>query len=498
MRGLKTLLLVTATTMMLGCQPPAPPPEPVAVKPPPLQLMTITSSSPEAIAAIRTGMDLADNIRQAEAIDQFNKALSLDANSALAHALVGSVTPGTPGMTHLTQAETLAAALPEAERSYIRSLAAERRGEDEKSLQLLQASAAAAKDDWRLQAILCARLNGDSRLDDAAAACEKAASLNPKAGSAYNSLGYIRLAQGRNDEAVAAFTKYSELSPTEPNPADSLAEALMSSGRHDEAEATYQKALAIQPGFWPAWGGIAQSRFFRGDWNGGRDALAKEKEAATRAIDKAEADIALAWSYFAEGKTSEGLKTLDAVETMAKAESLEVTYAWLPLDRARMLTLSGKASKAIPLTDEAITRSAGLPGGNAGSILRGSLLARLEAESALGKAADAQATLAKIETEFGKTPASPSRESKLAYARGEAALAAKDPAAAAAQFALCIPDDAYCQLEHAKALRTAGDMAGAAASAERLLSRHRREVLHVWIESQARPLAPAAPTTTGT
>jgi Flp pilus assembly protein TadD len=460
--------------------------------------MSLTSKAPEAVAAIRAGLELTDNIRVPEAIEQFNQALALDPDCAMAHALLGSVTPGATGLAHLARAETLAATLPDAERSYIQSFAAGRRGENEASLSLLQAAVTAAPDDWRLHAQLGARLNGQFRLEEAAAELAKAAALNPTAGTIYNSLGYIRLAQGRNDDAIAAFTKYAELSPSEPNPADSLAEAQMSAGLFAEAEASFQKALAIQPSFASAWGGIAQSRFFRADWIGGRDALAKQKETSTRAVDKVDSDLALAWSYFCEGKATEGLKTLDAVEAVTKAESLDVAWAWLPIDRARMLTLSGKAAKAVALTDEAITRTAGLPGGPAADILEKSLLTRLEAEAALGKATDAQATLARLETEVAKTPASPRRESLLAYARGEAALAAKDNMAAASQFALCIPDDSYCHLEHARALKAAGDPAAAAASASALVSRHRRDWIYTWIEAQAKPLAAGAAVTTGT
>src|SRR3990172_9231513 len=103
MRGMKPLLLVTATALLVGCQAtPPPPPVEVAVKPPPPKLMSVTSTSQDAVVAIRSGMDLADNVRMPEAIDQFNKALALDADCALAHALLGNLTPGTTGMTHLT------------------------------------------------------------------------------------------------------------------------------------------------------------------------------------------------------------------------------------------------------------------------------------------------------------------------------------------------------------------------------------------------------------
>src|SRR5437762_519612 len=72
----------------------------------------VTSKSPEALTAFKDARDLLDNVRTAEAIVGFKKAMELDADFAQAHAYLGSVTPGSEGMKELERGSALAAKLP--------------------------------------------------------------------------------------------------------------------------------------------------------------------------------------------------------------------------------------------------------------------------------------------------------------------------------------------------------------------------------------------------
>jgi tetratricopeptide (TPR) repeat protein len=496
MRMSQSVLAVLATASLLVASSTAAA-SPILVAPNPLlaakTLLTITSKSPEAVKSVETALELAANVRMTEAIAELNKALAADPDCALALALLGSLTMGNPAMEQLTKAENLSASLPEAEKQYIASLVAERRGDDKAATDALKAAAAAAPDDWRLQFALGQDAFG--RFDDEAgtAAFKKATELNPTAGAPYNMLGYSFMRQNKPDAAIPAFTKYVELSPAEANAQDSLAEAFLAAGRLDEAEAGFRKALALQASSFPAWGGIAQVRFLKGDWTGGREALAKERDGATRDVDKADVDDALAWSYLAEGKTADALKTLDAMEKAAKEKSLDVIYVYAPLDRANFLVLSGDASKALPLIDEAMTRAtaAKLPGGPMAAITQDCLRARIEACAKLGNAKDAEDAVTKLKAELAKSPANPGLVSELAFAQGAAAMAAKDYKAAAGKLATCIPADQFARLWHANALAANGDKAGAAAAAKDMLTVQHREPEWIWIAAQAKSIAPA-------
>src|SRR5262245_40727321 len=59
--------------------------------------ISITSKSPDAVEAFKKGRKLAENIRQAEAAEDFKKAIERDPDFALAHAYLGAATPGVEG-----------------------------------------------------------------------------------------------------------------------------------------------------------------------------------------------------------------------------------------------------------------------------------------------------------------------------------------------------------------------------------------------------------------
>jgi tetratricopeptide (TPR) repeat protein len=454
----------------------------------------VTSKSAKAVANFEAGLDLLENIREAEAIAKFQSAIEADPDFALAHAYLGMTTPGAEGMAELDRAVALSTSLPEAERLLIESMAAERRGEEARAFELAQRIVEIAPDDWRAHFRLGQKLNERYRLAEAAAELETATRLEPKAGAAYNLLGYARLGEGKTEEAIAAFTKYAEVSPGEPNPHDSLAEALMAAGRHGEAEDAFAKALAVSPAFFPAWMGIAQSRGLRGDWAGCREALAKAKDAATRSVDKAAVDVVIAWSWASEGKAQEAMAALDAHEASTAAQGLTVTNAYVPVDRARMLVADGKPAQALAVLQDAQTRaaSAGLPGADVRRIRRQALEVRVEAQAALGRVEDARATLAEIEAEAAEAPGDARRRSMVSFARGEASMAAKQPAEAAAHFAECIPEDSYCHLEEARARAAAGDAAGARQALADILAFLRRDPSYLWVHARAKGMSEAS------
>jgi len=98
-----------------------------------------------------------------------------------------------------------------------------------------------------------------NKIDLSIAEYRKALALNPKIGSAYNSLGYIFLKQKDYDNAELNFKKYVEVAPDDPNAYDSLGEYYAERGRTDEAITQYQKALAIDPKFSPSRFKLAQA-----------------------------------------------------------------------------------------------------------------------------------------------------------------------------------------------------------------------------------------------
>jgi len=455
--------------------------------------ISITSKSKEAVEAFKRGRDYVEDVRTVEALEQFNQAIKLDPDFALAHAYLGSSTPGKEGLVHIERAASLAKELPEAEKTSIDILLAQRRGEEEKARSLRQSLATMAPNDWRVYAGLGEQLSGERKWNQAIAELRKAAVLNPSAGSVHNTMGYVYINMGNNDQAVESFQKYAELKPTEPNPQDSLAEALMAAGRFEEAEAAFRKAAEISPQFWIAWDGVAQTKFLRNDWAGGREALAKAKAAATRPFDKLEADLSLAWSYAAAGDYKQAMATVDAVEKAAAAEKVDVLEAFVRIDRAILLKETGKYEDALKEQHEALemAQRAKLPGGSMNALRRTALIVRIDAESKLGRAADAKKTLALLEEEAKKAPANAELKSSLHFGQGAEAIARGDAKAAAQHFSQCDDDDFYCRLQLAKAQEKAGDKTGAEATRTQLLAANRRGPLYLWVRSEVTEKAEA-------
>jgi Flp pilus assembly protein TadD len=448
--------------------------------------VTITAKTPAAAAAFKEARDLLDNVRVAEGAAGMKKAIELDPEFALARAYLGSVTPGSDGLQELEKAAAQGTKLPEAEKLEIQALLSGAKGEELKSRSAWEKLAGLAPGDWHVHFTLGGVYTGERKWDQAAAALERATALNSKAGAAYNSLGYVYLTQEKNDQAIAAFKKYSELQPREPNPYDSLAEAYMAAGRLGEAEASFQKAYDVSSEFYVALQGVAQTRFLRNDWQGGKEALDQAQGAAARPVDRLGLEFNRAWSLFASGQLDQALRTFDALEVAAKEANEEATYVFVPIARSKMLIDAGKFDAALTSAERGLERGKkpGLPGGTVNAARRAGLTNRMLAEARSGKADAAAKTLALLEADSKATPTNAGLRSNVELGRGELALARGDAKAAAASLANCVVQDSYARSRLAVAREKAGDRAGAEQVRKKLMSTNRRDGEYLLIRAQ--------------
>jgi tetratricopeptide (TPR) repeat protein len=448
--------------------------------------VTITSQSPAAVAAFQEARDLLDNVRIPEGAAGMRKAIELDADFPLAHAYLGSVLPGEDGLKELEKANQLGAKLPEPEKLEIEALLTGTRGEELKSRAAWEKVAKLAPGDWHVQFTLGGVYTGERKWDLAAAALKRATELNPRAGAAYNSLGYVYLTQEKNEEAIAAFRKYSEVLPKEPNPYDSLAEAQMAASHLADAEASFQKAFEVSPEFYIALQGVAQTRFLRNDWNGGKQALDQARAAATRPVDRLGLEFNRAWSLAAAGQLDQAMKTLDALDASAKSAHLEGTWAFVPIARAKMLVDAGQFDAAIAAATQGLERGTtpGLPGATVNGVRRAGLTNRMLAEARSGKLEAAAATLAKLEAEAKATPTNAGLANNVQLGRGELALARGDAKAAAAALSNCVAQDTYAQWRWAEAREKSGDKAGAQQLRSKVMRTNRRDGEYLYVRAQ--------------
>lgn len=450
---------------------------PLAAQPKPKPLkkeISVTSKSRQAVELFRQGRNLVDNVRFSEAEDLFRQAIEADPNFALAQAYLGSLQPGSVGEETLKKAVSLAAKLPETERMIIEAMLADRQGNPQRSLELRNRLVELAPNDWHTHFNLGQQLSGERRWDESARHLEHAVSLNPRAGSAFNTLGYAYLARRENEKAIEAFRKYAAANPTEPNPQDSLAEALMAAGRFEEAEQAFREALRISPGFYNAWEGIAHTRFLRGQWETGNEAWAQAEAKSTRPIERAGLQIERAWLQFARGDVPAAMRSLEAAERDADRDRLQ-TFAFIPLVRAAIYNQIDQPVQALQQIELTRRRADRFPRSTQTAAASGALRAQIEAETKLGRIVDARQTVARLKDLAGEYQQIPSIRANAHFGEGLIALAEGNGRRAAEHFAQCFPEDGACGWKRFVAENMAGDRAAAEATRTRLLSANYRD-----------------------
>jgi tetratricopeptide (TPR) repeat protein len=423
------------------------------------------------------------NVRAAEASAEFAEALKVDPDFVLAHAYHGQTIPGPDGLKEIEAAASAASTLPESERTLVQGLLAARQGESGKARDAYAKLAELTPADWRGHYLLGTQLLNDEDYDRGVPALRRAVELDPAAGGANNMLGYAALRQGDTDGAVKAFTDYAAALPQEPNAQDSLGEALLAAGKFSEAEAAFRKALDLSPQFFSAWDGIAYTKYFAGDAAGALDALAKEKAAATRPLDKLGADELRAVMTIAQKKTAPGLSLYSDLEKMTDAMP---GVAFVPVHRAAILVDLGRGREALPVVDAALKRAEGseLPPGVSRNLRQQALRVRVAAEAAAGSADAAAKTAMDLEQQANERKDDVNAQSAMHYALGMAAMAKRDYAGAKGHFEHCLTVDAECRRQVIAAAQKAGDKDGAEAARTALLKLYVRDPVHLWVRSR--------------
>jgi tetratricopeptide (TPR) repeat protein len=480
---MKLRLLVVAASLCAGCsaQPAATPGAEAPAKP---TTVTMTSKSPEAIERVKKGEVLLDNLRPDEAQREFEAALQIDPDFALARAFHGQALQGPDGVAELAKAAESAASLPEAERALIEGMNAERRGDVGAAQSAYQKVAQAAPDDFRGHYYLGRRLLTEQQYGEAIDHLKKATALNKDAGGAQNLLGYASLRQRDADAAIAAFNEYVRILPKEPNPQDSLGEGLLAAGRFKDAEAAFRKALELSPQFWNAHEGIAYAKFYSGDWAGGRQALMEARSAAMRTSDKVGIDNELAAAAAAQRNYTEALRIEDTTSRTPGATAFDL--AFVPLSRGLILIEAGRPKEALPLLAAAVKQagSGELPPGASRNLRRQALRLQAYAQARLGDAAGAAETSATLDADAQARHEDTAAQSAMHYGRGELAMAQKKPADALKHFGECAPEDDIARWRAMAAADAAGDKAAAASARETLLKTYQRDPVALLIRSR--------------
>jgi tetratricopeptide (TPR) repeat protein len=287
---MSTILAVMTALLVMGCS------QKDAGKVP------ITTQSKEALNEYLKARDLTDKLRNQEALQYFEKALSLDSTFAMAYLNYAIIYPTAKGFfKNLDKAVALAGKVSEGERLWILGTQAGVNAKIMEQREYYQKLVAAFPEDERAHNLLGNHFFGQQEWQPAIESYKKAIAINPEYSQPYNQMGYAYRFLGNYEEAANSFKKYIELIPDDPNPYDSYAELLMKMGKFEESITNYKKALKINPNFVASHIGIATNLNFLNRHEQARQQLETLWQLAHNDAERRAALFARAVSFVDEG-----------------------------------------------------------------------------------------------------------------------------------------------------------------------------------------------------
>ena len=239
-----------------------------------------TTSSPEALAAFRAGLEARMRYYNTDAQHDFQRALELDPDFAAARVLLLAHTYDKEARTKLIDGlkTTRLDRLSPRERFLVGYAVALTGGDSARAKQLLDAYLEShPRDPWGLS-LASERAWNQEDWDTASRLYQRLLDVDPNWLQAKNHLGYLDMAQGKFAAAEEAFRSYAYAAPDQANPHDSLGELLTLIGRYDEAEAELEKALAVRPDFCASYGHLIRLAVARDDPDAFGPILARAKK----------------------------------------------------------------------------------------------------------------------------------------------------------------------------------------------------------------------------
>ena len=438
----------------------------------------VTTKSPDAQKQFEQARELVDGERGAEAIPLLKKAIELDADFAQAHAYLGIVTQGPPGLAELDKAQSLAAKLPEAERMMIEGVHASRAGDRAKMQAAYAKVGELAPGEWRVWVALGWDANDGGDSKKAIELFDKALKVKPDLAIVQDGLAYGHAGLREWDAAIAAAKKQVELLPKQPNPQDTLGEILLMAGKFDDAEKAFKAALELEAKYNTAWQGVAFARAYRGDWKGAFEANESQNTNAIDAYDSVNIIEDGAWLALAANNLPDAIARMDVIEKDAEAKKTPA-FAFAALVRATILFEGEKFADAAKWLDTAKQREEAVPAGGKPAFDRDLGILELRIAALTKKPAKDADAIVSMLADLAKS-GDPNAVSDAAWARGLVAWAKTGPKDAVAELAKCRPQQLACRYDLQDAQRKGGDTAAADATVKEIRATPQRSAAAVY------------------
>jgi serine/threonine protein kinase/Flp pilus assembly protein TadD/TolB-like protein len=232
---------------------------------------TIESASTSNLEAYRhyeQGRDYARRFLIDEAVHEFQEAVRLDPQFALAYLDLASAYRLLGDFRQADEArvkvEQLQSRLPRKNQLQFQIDQAFRSADQNQAIQLMQSFLAEFPRDSNQRAGLSIVLTNLGQADKAVTVLREGLALDPKNEDLLNTLCYTLSDLGDLAGALKANDEYAAVRPGDPNPWDTRGDVLLANGHYDEAIAAYRKVLELKPDF-TEYGGYIKLAFAYGE-----------------------------------------------------------------------------------------------------------------------------------------------------------------------------------------------------------------------------------------
>jgi len=209
------------------------------------------TSSDQAYKAYQKGVEYSNKLYFKEAMHEFERAVKLDPQFAMAHMKAASLYKEFERKADYEESKSKALALLDKVKDIERLqilLAFSRLDENNKDVEKYSSELLDRyPDHFDAVQYLSSKLFHDGKYKESEAVTLKLININPDYALGYNSLGYIYYYLGEFDKALEYLKKYQEKAAGQANPHDSMGEILMSLGYYDKAMAEFLTADSIKP-----------------------------------------------------------------------------------------------------------------------------------------------------------------------------------------------------------------------------------------------------------
>ncbi|HEX3083815.1 MAG TPA: tetratricopeptide repeat protein [Pyrinomonadaceae bacterium] len=285
------------------------------------ELSRVMTNNLEAYRHYSLGVEMAQALRNEEALVLLQKAVTLDPDFAMAYARIGYVHGITGNSTeeakpYLQKAFQLTNRLTEKDRLSITAWYAIANYDYAGAINAFRQIIAGYPLEVEAYRRLALLLKGEVKYDEAIEILKQALVVDPGARDLYNALGSAYSETGRHNQAIAMFQRYVQLAPDEPNAHDSLGLGYQWAGRYDEAIQEYERALALKPNFEIAIVHVANVYFQQGRYRAAIDQYQRYLKSAPTDAERMRAYVCISTVELRRGQ----------LESAERAARLALTY----------------------------------------------------------------------------------------------------------------------------------------------------------------------------